>query len=140
MKNPGATSLRRYWVFAAVFIAVITVGLSTVRLRAQDSGSKMTMGHKEVVDLIKNAKEPGDHEKLAAYYRSKAEQAKATIAEHKEMLDAYVSNPSTHNNAKAEGGPTAMCQTLIRIYGQEERTNASLANYHDKMAKSGEPK
>ncbi len=133
-------NLKRVVIVTAIALAMLIAGVKTVQLQAQDSKTKVMLSHKEVVDLIKNAKEPGNHQKLAAYYRAKADEAKATVAEHKEMLDAYVANPSTHMNAKAVGGPTAMCQTLIRIYGQEERTNLALATLHENLAKPAEQK
>jgi hypothetical protein len=133
-------NVKRVVIVTAVALAMLIAGVKTVQLHAQDSKTKVMLSHKEVRDLIKNAKEPEDHLKLAAYYRAKADEAKATVAEHKEMLDAYVANPSTHVLAKAVGGPTAMCQTLIRIYAQEERTNLALATYHENMAKPAEQK
>ena len=133
-------NIKRIVIVMAIALATLIAGVKTVQLQAQDSKTKVMLSHKEVVDLIKNAKEPGDHQKLAAYYRAKADEAKATVAEHKEMLDAYAANPSTHMNAKAVGGPTAMCQTLIRIYGQEERADSALATYHENMAKPAEQK
>ena len=52
--------------------------------------------------LIANAKTPEDHEKIAAYYRDRAAQAKAEAAEHEKMLAAYNQNPST--SPSCEGG------------------------------------
>ena len=97
----------------------------------------MKLTHKELVDLIKNAKEPADHEKLAAYYRSKADEAKAAIAEHEAMLDAYNTNPSTHaaQPAKGQGGPIAYCKTLLDMERQEQKADLDLAAYHEQMAK-----
>lgn len=121
---------RMKWFAAAVVFAGL---LGPTFLRAQSRQVKLT--DKQAKELIATAKEPADHQKLAAYYRGKADEAKAAIAEHQEMLAAYAKNPSTHALAKAQGGPTAMCNDLIRIYRQEEQADLNLAGYHDNMAK-----
>jgi len=106
--------------------------LATISPVARSQQTKLTDA--QVKELIANAKEPADHHKLAAYYQGKADEAKQAIAEHKDMLAAYNKNPSTHPLAKAQGGPIAMCNDLIRIYQQEEKANLDLAAYHEKMA------
>lgn len=90
---------------------------------------------KQVNALIATAKTPEDHMKLAAYYRDKAEQAKAEAAEHEKMLAAYNQNPSTHLPAKAAGGPTEHCRTLIRLFNEEQKEDLALADQHEQMAK-----
>ena len=124
------------WYVASLFMLTLFMGGTATILRAQDTQVKLS--HKQVKELIANAKEPADHEKLAAYYRSKAEQAKAAVVQHQEMLDAYSKAPWSHPVAKAQGGPVAMCQNLIRLYEQEEKANSDLAAYHDQMAKEAE--
>jgi hypothetical protein len=83
--------------------------------RGDDTNPKLTS--KQVRSLIANAKTPEDHQKLAAYYRDMAEQAKANAAEHEKILAAYNQNPSTHPPAKAAGGPAEHCRIPA---GQEE--------------------
>ena len=124
------------WYLASMFMLTLFLGGTATVLRSQDTQVKLT--HKQVNTLIANAKEPADHEKLAAYYRSKAEEAKAGVVQHQEMLDAYTKAPWNHPVAKAQGGPAAMCQSLIRLYEQEEKANSDLAAYHDQMAKDAE--
>jgi hypothetical protein len=118
------------WLAAAVLLGGFLV---PTFLGAQSTQPKLS--DKQAKELIATAKEPADHQKLAAYYRGKADEAKAAIAEHQEMLAAYAKNPSTHALAKAQGGPTAMCNDLIRIYRQEQKADLELAGYHDNMAK-----
>ena len=117
-------------------VLVTSLGLlATIVPAASAQQTQTKLSHKQLKELISNAKEPADHEKLAAYYRSKAEQAKADVVQHQEMLDAYRKAPWNHPVAKAQGGPNAMCNDLIRIYEQEEKTNSDLADYHAQMAK-----
>ena len=121
-----ASKARRFGLLFALF------GLLAAfppRTQAQQPPTKLS--RTQLKELIANAKEPADHQKLAAYYRGKAEEANA---EHQDMLAAYAKNPSTHALAKAQGGPIAMCNDLIRIYGQEEKADLDLAAYHEKMA------
>ena len=121
------------WLAVPLFLLMAFTGAGVSGLHAQDAQVKLS--RKQVKELIANAKEPADHEKLAAYYRGKADEAKAAIAEHREMSDAYAKNPSSHALAKAVGGPIAMCNDLIRVYQQEEKANSDLADYHEQMAK-----
>ena len=119
-----------------LIVLVGFLGPTFSRVGAQNTQVKLT--DKQAKELIASAKEPADHQKLADYYRSKADEAKAAIAEHQEMLAAYGKKPSSHTLAKAVGGPTAMCKDLVRIYGQEEKADLGLAAYHDKMAKEAD--
>lgn len=54
------------------------------------------------------------------------------------MLKACSKAPWSHPVGKAQGGPIAMCQNLIRLYEQEEKKNLGLAAYHDQIAKEAE--
>ena len=118
--------------FALLFALFGLLAAFAPKIEAQQTQTNLSRA--QLKELIANAKEPADHQKLAAYYRGKAQQAKAAIAEHQDMLAAYEKNPSTHALAKAQGGPRAMCNDLIRIYGQEEKTDLELAAYHERMA------
>lgn len=103
-------------------------------VRGQETNTKLTS--KQLRTLIATAKTPEDHQKLAAYYREKAEEAKADAAEHQKMLEAYNQNPVTHPLAKGVGGPAAHCSTMIRLFNDEAKEDLALAAEHEQMAKA----
>jgi hypothetical protein len=96
--------------------------------------SESSLSKKELNTLIANAKTPQDHERLAAYYRSQEHVAEEKQAEHEEMLRRYHENPLSHRFTKTPS-PDDHCRALIRIFGDEARQNAALAEYHEKVAK-----
>ena len=130
MKNKNVALL----LLLALSLAAFASGSSVF---GQQTSSKLT--EKQVRTLIATAKTPEDHQKIAAYYRAKAEEAKANAAEHERILAAYNQNPSTHEPAKTAGGPSAHCHTLIRLYNDEAKEDSALAEEHEQMAKAATP-
>lgn len=128
MKNMSVTA----------FLLVAVLSLTTLGAmspaRGDDTNPKLTS--KQLRSLIANAKTPEDHQKLAAYYRDMAAEAKANAAEHVKALEAYHQNPSSHPAAKAAGGPEAHCRTLIRLFNDEAKEDLAMADQHDQMAKA----
>ena len=120
------------------FLLVAVMSLATLGTMSQarwdETGSKLTS--KQLRSLIASAKTSEDHQKLAAYYRDMAAEAKANAAEHEKILAAYNQNPSTHPPAKAAGGPAEHCRTLIRLYNDEAKEDLAMADQHDQMAKA----
>lgn len=117
------------WTIILLGLTVMAVASPAVRA-AQSSLNK-----KELNALIASAKTPKDHERLAAYYRSEEQRAKGKQAEHEEMIRRYRENPLSHRFTKVPS-PEDHCRTLIRIFGDEARQDAALAEYHEKMAAS----
>jgi hypothetical protein len=95
--------------------------------------SQSSLNKKELNALIASAKTPQDHDRLAAYYRSQEQLAKEKQSEHEEMLRRYRENPLSHRFTKSPS-PDDHCRALIRIFGDEARQNAALAEYHKKIA------
>ncbi len=128
MKNKSITALLLFAV-----LSLTTLGAMS-QARGDETKSKLTS--KQLRSLIATAKTPEDHQKLAAYYRDMAEEAKANAAEHEKILAAYNQNPSTHPLAKAAGGPAEHCRTLIRLFNDEAKEDLAMAEQHDQMAKA----
>jgi hypothetical protein len=128
MKNKSVTA------FLLVAVLSFTALGAASQARGDDTHPKLTS--KQLRALIANAKTPEDHQKLATYYRDKAEQAKAEAAEHEKMLEAYYQNPLTHPSAKARQAPADHCRTLIRLFNGEQKEDLALADEHDQMAKA----
>ena len=128
MKNMSVTA---FLLFAV--LSLTTLGAMSPA-RGDDTNPKLTS--KQLRSLIANAKTPEDHQKLAAYYRDMAAEAKANAAEHEKILAAYNQNPSTNPPAKAAGGPAEHCRTLIRLFNDEAKEDLAMADQHDQMAKA----
>jgi hypothetical protein len=64
MTETKVTKASRSVTCFVVVLTVLFAGTAAVRLPAQEKPVELT--HKRLNDLIKNAKEPADHEKLAA--------------------------------------------------------------------------
>lgn len=120
------------------FLLFVVLSLTTLGTVSQARGdeAKSKLSSKQLRSLIATAKTPEDHQKLAAYYRDMAAEAKANAAEHEKILAAYNQNPSTHPPAKAAGGPAEHCRTLIRLYNDEAKEDLAMADQHDQMAKA----
>src|SRR6516162_4513957 len=87
MTEVKATKASRY---AGTFVLAVTMlfaGTAAMRLVAQEKPVKLS--HQQLNDLIKNAKEPADHEKLAAYYRQEAARLKQEAQEHEMAAKMY---------------------------------------------------
>lgn len=97
--------------------------------------SEANLSKKEVKTLIANAKTARDHERLAAYYRSQEQFAKAKGNEHQEMLRRYQEDPLSHPLTKWPT-PEYHCSALVRIFGAQARHDATLAERQEKMAAS----
>ncbi|MDQ2842759.1 MAG: hypothetical protein M3Y72_17315 [Acidobacteriota bacterium] len=88
----------------------------------------------EVKALIKTANTPGDHLKLACYYREESERLTGEAKDHQEMEAAYDQNPSSHIMPK---WPTmgAHCKNLEEDYTKAAKQAAEMADMHEEMAK-----
>jgi len=129
---------RNGMVAAAAFaLAMSLAGVHPVRLQAQDSTSKVTLTKKQLKDLIANAKEPADHEKLAAYYRQEAAQLRQDSKDHQAAAKIY-SNVGATKPGVANGAPH--CDKLAQLDSEEANEADGLAKMHEEMAKGSEQK
>jgi hypothetical protein len=125
----GKTSTFR----AMVFLVTMTLGLSASGAAAKDSTAPVTK--QQVKALIKTAKTPEDHQKLARYYWYEADKLKSEAKEHQETEEDYEQNPSGHPIPK---WPTLgqHCKDLSASYQKAAEQAEQLAKAHEEMAKS----
>src|ERR1039458_5454784 len=76
---------------------VITVAVCTQVATAQQPDSEH-LSKQQLNTLIATAKTPAEHQRIATYYESKAQDYRAQAQEHEAMLAAYKSNNSISNN------------------------------------------
>jgi hypothetical protein len=131
--------MKSHMTKGAVVMGLGVILLIQLETAANSFAAQKPMSTKELNYLIAHATTAQDHERLATYYRQKAERANATVAEHKQMLAAYCQNPfssyAAHRSALKTGStPDVYCDNLIRIYSQEAKEYTALAQYHENMA------
>lgn len=89
----------------------------------------------QLMSLIRTAKTPADHMKLANYYRYEANRLEADVKEHEGMAAAYDKNPMAHPIPK---GQTLgdHCRNLMKYYGEGASDANAMAAMHEEMAKA----
>lgn len=110
-------------------VAVFASGLATA-VEPQSPLSK-----KEVKDLIRTARTPDDHLKLARYYRFEQKRLEAEVAEHREMGAAYAKDTQRQPVPKYPS-MGQHCQDLVANYTAAAKAAGNLAAMHEEMAKA----
>lgn len=78
----------------------------------------------------KSATTAADHQALAAYYRQKADEARAEVKRHRTMATSFSSR-----SAGAEAGMRVHCDRLAETAQQEATEYDAMAAIHDEAAK-----
>jgi len=120
-------------LYAGTFVLAVTMlfaGTSAMRLAAQEKPVKLS--HQQLNDLIKNAKEPADHEKLATYYRQEAARLKIEAQEHELAAKIYGASGQTKPSV-ANGAPH--CDMWAKLDTEAAKEAEALAAVHASMAK-----
>lgn len=99
---------------------------------------------KEFKTLLKTAKEPVEHRKIAAYYRQEAARLNASAKEHEELAKVYAKNPPfpalevKHGAAFGQGA--THCKRWAELSAEQAKEATALANMHEEMAAAAEKK
>lgn len=121
---------------------VITLMLSLTLLvggmEPKGMAQTVKLTRKQLLYLISHATTKADHEKLAAYYRGKAEEAEGRVKKHQEMLRAYENNTQSRKMMKSPPHPEVYCEHLIQANSEQVKEYKELAEYHEDMAKKAE--
>jgi hypothetical protein len=105
---------------------------------------KPVISKKELKVLLKTAKEPADHSKIAEYYRQEAARLTASAKEHAEFAEVHAKNPpfpameAKHGTAFAQGAPH--CKRWAELSAEQAKEAEALAVMHEEMAKAAEQK
>src|SRR5258708_20876784 len=121
----------RIVTLATVFLAVLacTVG---VRVDAQTPPS---MSKKELKTLLATAKTPADQERLAAYYRDKAQLLRAKAHEFSAHADFIPRLPPILESKQGIGCQCAFhYRYFSELYAQEAKDAETLAAKHRELA------
>lgn len=109
------------------------------------AGSKNpTISKKELKLLLRTAKEPPEHRKIAEYYRHEAQRLNASAKEHQELAAIYEKNPpfpameSKHGSSFGQG--VSHCRRWAQLDTEQANEAEALAALHEDMAKAAEQK
>jgi hypothetical protein len=127
----------------AVLAIVVALSLVSVYSVAQDKKSSVPT-RKELVTLLKTAKEPPEHRRIAAYYRHEAASLVQSAKEHSELATIYQEHhpfaamESKHGDAFGQGA--SHCQKFADLAKEQAKEAEALAAIHEDMAKAAEQK
>ena len=128
---------------------LLTLTISTLTLlsfvpASTASNSKPVISKREFKVLLRTAKEPPEHQKIAAYYRQEAQRLTASSKEHAEMAEIYAKNPpfpameSKHGDAFGQGA--SHWRKWAQLIAEQAKEAEALAALHEDMAKAAEQK
>lgn len=105
---------------------------------------KPTLSSKEVKVLLRTAKEPPEHRRIAEYYRQLAERLTNSAKEHQELATIYEKTPppvlameSNHGTSFGQGG---LCRRWAQLEAEQATIAEALARLHEETAKAAEQK
>ncbi len=124
----------------ALIVTLFTVSFTSVYAVAQ---AQKVPTKKELKTLLKTAKEPPEHLRIAAYYRQEAARLTASSKEHAELALTYtktVPNPMVSKHGDTFGLGAPHCKKWAELQAEEAKEAEALATLHEDMAKAAEQK
>ena len=115
---------------ALIFIATVPLQLKAT---AQDASGEV-LNAKQLRELEKSAITAADHERLAAYYQSQAEQAQKKLADAEELEKKW----GPIERASKVPDPYPHARRLVAEYSAQVQKYARLAEDHEWMAEKYE--
>jgi hypothetical protein len=126
-------------VSIAILIAsIFTVSFAPVYSVAQ---TQKVPTKKELVTLLKSAKEQPEHLRIAAYYRQEVQRLTADAKYHDEMGAAYQGRALPYESKHPYGTlGVSHCHYWAKLDLQQAKEAEALAALHEDMAKAAEQK
>jgi len=89
---------------------------------------------KELKTLLATAKTPSDHQKIAAYYRDRAQRLNAKAQEFSAQAALYANQPAT---VESKQGTSCLCpkhfEHFAKLYAAQAQESEMLAAKHEKI-------
>ncbi len=129
------------FVSSFVLLVLALTSLGSVYSVAQEQKAPTK---KELVTLLKTAKEPPEHRRIAAYYQQEAAGLRESANEHSELAAIYQEKhpfaalESKHGDAFGQGA--SHCKKFARLAEEQAKEADALAARHEGMAKAAEQK
>ena len=135
-------TLRPSLVIAAAIVALTMLSIAPAYSAAGEK--KPVVTKKEFKTLLKTAKEPADHLKIAEYYRQEAARLTASSKEHAELAETYAKNPLfaplESKQGVSYGRSASHCRRWAQLDAEQAKKAEALARLHEDMAKAAEQK
>jgi hypothetical protein len=118
-----------------ITLTAVSLVLLACTLEVRAAQIPPSISKKELKTLLATAKTPADPERLAAYYRNKAQDLKAKAQEFSAQADYLATQPAT---IESKQGVSCNCTSHYRyfskLYTQEAKEAEALAAQHDQLA------
>ena len=132
----------RIHLFAVLTIIALTLSFFVPSSMAEKN--KPVLSKKELKVLLKTAKEPAEHRKIAEYYRQESQRLTASSKEHAALAEAYAKNPPFPAMVAKHGDhyrqAATDCRRQSELLAEAAKQAESLAALHEDMAKEAEQK
>lgn len=112
---------------ALIFAVLLAISISRPVYSVAESGD--VPNKNEVTTLLKSAKTPLEHHKIAMYYNQEASRLRREANLHRAWVNIY-----------GKGQGAMHCTNLARVYEQGTKDADALATMHEDMAKAAEQK
>lgn len=112
-------------------LSIIALALSSFVPVVTAAKNKPVLSQKELKVLLKTAKEPAEHRKIAEYYRQEAQRLTAESEDHAEMGEIYKTRPLTFE-AKHPYGTVGLshCRYWAELDAKQAKEKEALAALH----------
>lgn len=124
--------MNRTRVFSAIFAALFVVLTSVSGYAEQATSEHLTRA--QLKSLIATAKTPAEHERIAHYYETQAQDYLAQSQKHETMLASFKAN-SVLTTEKTRYGTVKHCEYLVKSLKDRAAKAEMLAQMHEKMAR-----
>lgn len=133
METPRINLLARLMIFALVLSSFAPVSMA--------AENNPVLSRKELKVLVRTAKEPAAHRKIAEYYRQEAQRLTARAKYHEEMGAIYEKSPLPYEG-KFPYGTVGLshCRHWSQLDREQAKEAEALAALHEDMAKASEQK
>jgi hypothetical protein len=125
----------------ATALIIITLAFSSLASVSFAAEKQQALSKKELMVLLKTAKEPGDHRRIAEYFRRQAQRLTAESKYHEEMGAIYKEHPLPYEGKHAYGTVgLSHCRYWAELDTKQAQEAEALAALHEDMAKAAEQK
>ena len=120
-------------------LVVVFALLSVVPVYATPADGQRPLTKRELNTLLKNAKTPADHLRIASYYREEAQRLRSSSEEYLRQAAVYDKNPPFPALESKHGAAFGMSASHCRYWAKQDAAAAAKADaqaaLHEDMAK-----
>ena len=122
-----------------VFLFLIALAFSSLTAVSFAAEKQPIPTKNEVKVLLKTAKEPADHRRIAEYYREEAQKLAARAKYHEEMGELYKDQPLPYEGKHPYGSVgVSHCKYWADLDNKQAKEAEGLAALHEDMARAAE--